>query len=250
MSYVYSDRQAVARLLENLLVGAARPMDSIGHWVDLLLEEGPAPLTSRFLDQLNGEWLDSEPPDRLCERIGGIARRHMGMRHPGWPHLWAHTLRVTGTMVSIAESQEIDPAVGYLAGVLHDVAKLDEATNSKTHEELGAEFASRILQDRFSALVIDQIRAAILKENGSPLGQVLHDADKLDKIGAAGVLRRISTDTDRAWVPEALDRVAEDCAHFPPMYSDRGRALADSKLAFSNAFLPIAQDVASGWRET
>lgn len=248
MSSGYNDRQAMASLLEKLLVGAAQPMDSVGHWVDRLLDESPSPLALRFLDQLNGEWLDVQPPDCFCERIESVVRRHLAARHAGWPHLWGHTLRVTGVAVAIARTRQVDPVLGYLAGVLHDVAKLDEIASAKTHEQLGAEFASRVLQDRFSPDAIVQIRAAILKEEGSVLGEVLHDADKLDKIGAAGILRRISTGTHTSWIPEALDRVADDREHFPAMIADRSRDMADSKLDFLDAFLPLAQDVALDWR--
>ena len=146
----YDDRQAMASLLRNLLVGAAQSMDSVGHWVERLLDDSPSPLAIRFLDQLNSEWLDVEPPDRVCERVAGLAKRHLATRHLGWPHLWGHTLRVTGMAVAVARTRQVDPALGFLAAVLHDVAKLDEAGSIKTHEQLGAEFTDRVLHDQCS----------------------------------------------------------------------------------------------------
>ncbi|WP_119067971.1 HD domain-containing protein [Aggregatilinea lenta] len=248
MPGVYYDQQALKPLLEKLLVGAAQPMDSVGHWADRLLDDPPSPLAIRFLDQLNGEWQDVQAPDRASERIASMVKRYLATRQPGWPHLWAHTLRVTGAAVAIARERQTDPVLSFLAGVLHDVAKLDEANSSESHEELGAEFAGRVLHDRFSEDTIRQIQAAILKENGSVLGEVLHDADKLDKIGAAGVLRRISTDTHTTWIPDALDRVADDRDDFPAMHADTSRDMADSKLAFLDMFLPAAQTAAQSWR--
>jgi len=242
-----TDQESMARLLAGLLVGAEQPMTSVGHWAERLLDDPPSRLAIRFLDQLNDEWLDAEPPDCVCERIAGIAQRHMMGQHPGWPHLWGHTLRVTGTALDLAREEGVDPAVAYLLGVLHDVAKLKEGTHAASHEALGARFAGRILADRLPARDVEQIQAAILKEGDGALSRILHDADKLDKIGASGVLRRVSTGTDRSWALPALDRVADDREHFPAMRTARGRDMAEGKLAFLDWFLTEAQETAAAW---
>lgn len=247
MVNVRTDRESMARLLTGLLVGAEQHMTSVGHWAERLLDDPPSRLAIRFLDQLDDEWLDAEPPDCVCDRIGSIARRHMMGQHAGWPHLWGHTLRVTGTALDLAFEEGVDPAAAYLLGVLHDVAKLEEGMRAASHEVLGARFARRILTERLPARDVEQIQTAILKEGEGVLGRILHDADKLDKIGASGVLRRISTSTDKAWALPALDRVADDREHFPTMQTARGRDLAESKLAFLDWFLADAQAVAAAW---
>ena len=82
------------------------------------------------------------------------------------------------------------------------------------------------------------------REDGA-LGGILHDADKLDKIGAAGVLRRISTGTYPGWLPPALWRVGDDWDRFPSMHFDLSIALAQSKGDFLAWFLPLADAVAA-----
>jgi HD superfamily phosphodiesterase len=125
----------------------------------------------------------------------------------------------------------------------HDVAKLDEAEVGKPHEELGAAFAGHVLHNHLPPAETESIQAAILKEDDSTLGRLLHDADKLDKIGASGIVRRVSVETRPDWLPQGLARVADDQDHFPPMHFPRSEALAASKMEFLAWFLPLAREV-------
>ncbi len=149
-------------------------------------------------------------------------------------------LRVTGTAVLLAGEAGIDPALAYLAAMCHDVAKLDEFRTGEAHEAAGAVFAGETLAGKLPPAPVAAIQAAIRKDSDDPLAHLLHDADKLDKIGAAGILRRISTHTDRGWLVEALGRVRDDMLHFPAMHFDRSRALKQDKLFFGEWFLPLA----------
>ena len=241
------DRAAMAALLTGMLVGADRLMESVGDWADRLMDDQPTELAARFVNQLDDEWFDTLPPDSLCDEITGIVRQRLSVWHEGWPHLWGHILRVTGVAVALAEDEGIDPALAYLMSICHDVAKLDEARTGEPHEEVGAAFVGRILRGKVSPAWIEAIRSAIRKENDDALGWILHDADKLDKIGAAGVLRRISTGTSPAWLPSALWRVGDDWDRFPPMHFDLSASLAHSKGDFLAWFLPLAEDVAAGY---
>ncbi|HMM28844.1 MAG TPA: HD domain-containing protein [Aggregatilineaceae bacterium] len=236
-------RDAVLALLTRLLVGAERRMDTLGDWVDVLLDDTASPLAQRFVNQLGDEWYDPTPPDAFCEQVAEHVRRHLAGWHPGWPHLWAHVLRVTGVALALAEDEGLPPEEAYLLSLCHDVAKLDELRTSQPHEELGASFAGRVLRGYLPPDRIAAIQAAILKEDdGDALGDILHDADKLDKIGATGVVRRVSTDTRPIWLSSALWRVGDDQARFPPMHFDLSRDLAASKRAFLRWFLPLAED--------
>lgn len=243
-----NDRAAMITLLDGLLVGAACLMDSPGCWSDHLRSDDPVPsLIAGFIDQLGSEWPAAPPPDPFCERVMGQARCRIAAWHPGWPHLWAHVLRVTGAALSLTGEAGLDPALAFVMGMCHDVAKLDEARDGVRHEDMGAAFAGQTLRGHFSPGEIDSIQAAILKTGDSALAAVLSDADKLDKIGAAGVLRRISTGTVRAWVPVALRRVGSEAAFFPPMHFKASAAQARSKQAFLGWFLPLAEIASAGW---
>ncbi|MBN1201954.1 MAG: HD domain-containing protein [Anaerolineae bacterium] len=238
------DHTAMVALLNGLLVGAGQMMDTVGEWAERLLVDNPAPLVVQFVDQLDDEWLDAVPPDSLCETVAAQVRRRMSSWHPGWPHLWAHVLRVTGITLALAEDEAVDPALGYLVGICHDVTKLDEFRTGEPHEETGADFVGDVLRERLPAASIQAIQAAILKEGDDTLADILHDADKLDKIGAAGVVRRVSVATRPGWLITALWRVGDDLARFSSMHFDRSRDLADSKRDFLAWFLPLAEDAA------
>ena len=141
-----------------------------------------------------------------------------------------------------AEDAGLDPALAYLTGICHDVAKLDELRTSLPHEDEGADFADELLRGHLPAAQIAAIQAAIRKDGDDELARILNDADKLDKIGAVGVVRRVSTGTDRGWLPAALGRVADDAERFPPMHFARSRALAHDKRAFVAWFVPRAEE--------
>lgn len=238
-----NERAAVVALLNNLLVGASTRMDTLGDWAERLLDEAPSPLASRFVNQLSDEWLDALPPDAFCEQVSEHVRRHLASWHPGWPHLWAHILRVTGYSLALADEVGARAEEVYLLSMCHDVAKLDELRSGEPHEELGAAIAGRVLRGYLPPDRISAIQAAILKEDeGDTLGEILHDADKLDKIGATGVLRRVSIETRPSWLSAALWRVGDDLARFPPMRLDLSRALAGAKREFLGWFLPLAED--------
>lgn len=240
------ERRAMAALLEGLLVGAAQPMDSVAAWAGRLMPDHATPLARRFIDELEAEWFPALPPDAFCEQIAAQVRERLSAWHPGWPHLWAHVLRVTGTAVALAPEAGIDPAPAYLMGIGHDVAKLDEFRTGRPHEEVGAAFVGDALRGHLPAAQVEAIQAAIRKEGNGPLAHLLHDADKLDKIGAAGLVRRISTDTDPGWLPVALSRLAADTQTFPLMHFRLSADLADRKRAFQGWFLPLAEEAIGG----
>ncbi len=236
------DRAAMRQLLGRLLVGADRLMESAGDWAELLAGEQSLPVVARFVDQLDAEWFDAMPLGSLCYRVTDLVRARLSAWHEGWPHLWAHVLRVTGLAVALAEEAGLDPVPAYLAGICHDVAKLDELRTSKPHEEVSAAFAGETLRGDLPPGVIAAIQAAIRKRGDGDLMYVLHDADKLDKIGAVGIVRRVSTGANWEWLDEALSRVAEDARRFPSMHFPLSRALARDKRVFVAWFLPRADE--------
>jgi hypothetical protein len=239
-------RSAVTALLEGLLVGAAQPMEAVAAWAGRLMPDHAMPLAQRFIDELEAEWFPALPPDAFCEQVAAQVRDRLSAWHPGWPHLWAHVLRVTGAAVALAPEAGNDPALAYLMGICHDVAKLDEFRTGQPHEEAGAAFAGEVLRGHLAPAQVEAIQAAIRKEGSDPMAHLLHDADKLDKIGAAGIVRRVSTGTDPGWLPMALSRVAEDTRSFPAMHFQLSADLVDRKRDFQAWFLPLAEDAIYG----
>jgi HD superfamily phosphodiesterase len=231
---------AMRALLRGLLVGERQPVTSPDDWATRL---DMTPLAERFVDHLRREWLPADPPTAFCADIAGQVQRRVAAWHPGWPHLWAHILRVTGVAVVLAREAGRDPALGYLAGMCHDVAKLDEARSGSPHEEMGATFAGVALRGHVLPAQIAAIQAAITHEGDDDLAHILNDADKLDKIGAVGIMRRVSGGTQWGWVAMALWEIEDDLADFPAMHFERSRALADDKRAFTRWFLKQAAPV-------
>ncbi len=226
---------AFARLLRALAAGAGQPLFTVNDWATRLGDSAGA---QAFLAQLRTEWQPINVPDAFCQEMMDYARNSLTW-HVGWPHLWAHTLRVTGYALAFASEALVEPDHAFLLGIFHDLGKLEEITGGEMHEAIGARLLTEKVNGHFLPSEVTLLANVIAKKNrnGNPYAQVLYDADKLDKIGATGLLRRLSVDHHVESIPHALDVVAEDAADFPDMHFPTSRALAKSKLAFTRKFL-------------
>ncbi len=242
-----SDQQAMLALLDGLLVGADQLVESVGEWAERLGGDDPSPLVSRFIDQLEVEWYEALPPNAICERVAAQARERVSAWHPNWPHAWVHLLRVTGIAVAVAEDENLDPALAYIAGMCHDVAKLDEFRTGEPHEEAGAQFAAELLAGHLLPEQIKSIQAAIRLQGDEPLRHIVYDADQLDKIGAAGIVRRVSNVKHHTALSTALWRVMDDAWQFPDMHFDLSNSLFRRKRTFQVWFLPQAEQALGEW---
>jgi uncharacterized protein len=235
-------------LLGNLMAGAEQPIFSADDWT---LRLGDGLLARRFLAQMRREWQPINVCDGFCQQIMDKVRAHVSSWHPGWPHLWAHTLRVTGMAQALAPEAGVDPEHAFLLGILHDIGKLDELRTGVDHELIGALMAHKILNDypdRCPAPIVQRITAAIAKRgvDSDPFVEVLYDADKLDKIGAAGIARRLSTEQGPNHVRFALRVVELDLADFPEMHFTTSRRLVKSKREYSKTFIAQARSIEMG----
>ncbi len=238
--------QDLRQLLGALGAGAEQPLFTPADWQSRLNGVSGGPTGHTFLAALTREWQPAAPPDPVCAQIMAASREHVASWHAGWPHLWAHILRVTGTAVALAPEAGIDPAHAFLLGVLHDIGKLDEQRTGVQHELIGALMANKLLgahPDRFPPPLVERFANAITKRSAEtdPLRNVLYDADKLDKIGATGILRRISTRREPEHVAFALQIVAMDLDDFPAMHFRASQRLADEKRAFTHDMLAVAR---------
>jgi uncharacterized protein len=110
-------------------------------------------------------------------------------------HDFDHVLRVLVLAERLAEAEGADVEIVRTAALLHDVARGRGDRLINDHALAGAEFARRLLEghppDRVEA-VAHAIAAHRFRTGPMPQtleAKVLHDADKLDAIGAIGVAR-------------------------------------------------------------
>ncbi len=227
------------RLLDGLSAGVDKPLFSPDDWA-ARLDGGSA--ARRFVTQLRAEWLPVNVPDDFCQRQMDFVR-HTLQTHPGWQHLWAHTLRVTGMVLALVSEVDVEPIPAFLLAVFHDIGKLEEMDGHGSHEEIGAEMARTALSGRLVPLLLESITGAIAKRaNGANrYARLIHDADKLDKIGATGIARRLSTSARALHVGLAFRRIEDDLNSFPAMSFPSSIRMAVLKKEFTETFLSAFQ---------
>jgi HD superfamily phosphodiesterase len=222
-------------LIDGLSAGTDQVLFSADDWAFRL---GADPEAHQFIGQMRLEWLAVAPPDDVCQQMMDFVREHIAA-YRGWPHIWAHMLRVTGNALALAPEAGIDPAHAFMLGIFHDSGKLQEFHGGEDHESLGASLARAKLRSHYNRRTVALLGSVIAKQISptNPHAQLLHDADKLDKIGATGIARRLSTDYGVLHAGMALRRVADELSRFPAMHFLTSEQLAESKATFTRAFL-------------
>jgi uncharacterized protein len=110
-------------------------------------------------------------------------------------HDFDHVLRVLALAERLALEEGADLDIVRTATLLHDVARGQGDRMVEDHAEAGADFACRVLKGQPPArveAVAHAIAAHRFRTGPAPQtleAKVLHDADKLDAIGAVGVAR-------------------------------------------------------------
>jgi uncharacterized protein len=176
-------------------------------------------------------------------------------------HDFDHVLRVLALAERLARVEGADLEIVRTAALLHDVARGHGDRMATDHAQAGAEFARRLLAghppDRVEA-VAHAIAAHRFRTGPAPQtleARVLHDADKLDAIGAIGVARAFAFgghEGQRLWaeVPAGYEESAANRQEHTPVHEyimklvkikDRlltasGRQLAEGRHAFMLAF--------------
>lgn len=181
-------------------------------------------------------------------------------KDPG--HDLMHSLRVADNILSI--DPKIPTRHAFAAALLHDVVNLPkDSPDRKKASILSAEVAARILTDHsFEPTEIGMICSAIETHSYSQgrtpenaLGDALQDADRLEALGALGIMRTVSTGTQmgarffHAEDPWAEERSYDDLKftidHFftklrglpKTMRTEYGRAEAERRFQFMKGFL-------------
>ncbi len=177
-------------------------------------------------------------------------------------HDLGHLLRVARWTVRFGDG--VDAREAAAAGLLHDIVNVpkDSPERSKASERCAAEARGILARNGFAPDAVERICEAIRDHSysrgaapTSPLSRALQDADRLEALGAIGVLRTISCGTrmgssyfhpedpflehrepdDRRWMIDhffvKLLRLAET------MTTEEGRKEARRRTEFLRAFL-------------
>jgi uncharacterized protein len=139
--------------------------------------------------------------DRI-RKLAELVRPHYGSDDPA--HDWPHIGRVAATAKKLAEGQKVQLEC-ILAGVYcHDLVNLPKNHPDRSRaSELAADMATPLLKDAgFSSEEISLVRACIIEHSfsrglkpSSPESAIVQDSDRLDSLGAIGILRCASVNT-------------------------------------------------------
>ena len=182
---------------------------------------------------------------------------------PDPTHDTAHALRVAHWTLRLGGT-EADAREAIAAALLHDAVNppKDSPERSLASARSAEAARERLAALGFTADSVERICVAIRDHSFSrgavpatPLGRALQDADRLEALGAIGLLRCISTGvrmggawfhTDDPWAEaRPLDDASYSVDHFftklltlpATMRTEAGRAEADRRVAFLREFL-------------
>lgn len=196
--------------------------------------------------------MDMESEDgSVVHRVEEIVRARMSGQEAG--HGMDHVLRVLTSARTIQADAGGDLTVVELAALLHDVG------DAKFHDgvERSAEFAREILGELVAseeliehvAHIVDNIsfRKGVDASKLSLEGKVVQDADRLDALGAIGIVRTIEYGAafgQPFYLPEAGD-VKTGVGHFHEklfklkdlLNTEAARRMAGERESFMRAFL-------------
>ena len=199
----------------------------------------------------------------LSDVYAEVEQRFEEMNYPA--HGWEHIQRVYKLALYIAEQEHADPFIVGMAALLHDLGHLSYDP-TKHHAELSVASAAGLLsaypiapgtqQAILHAIAAHSFSLGI--EPGTPEAKIVRDADRLDSLGAIGILRWAITGTVRRapqtqpyhpgdpfaeWHTPDDHRYMLD--HFftkllklsSTMSTQTGRALARQRTAFMHTYL-------------
>jgi uncharacterized protein len=133
------------------------------------------------------------------EKLTEFAKTKYNNGDPG--HDFAHIMRVVGTCKNIGSKVGANLEILIPAALFHDIVNIPkDHPDRKLASQKSAELAKNILKDfDYSEEEIDHIKTVILEHSYSlgkkPSGiesSVLQDADRLDALGAIGIMRNVS----------------------------------------------------------
>ena len=204
---------------------------------------------SEILNQLKSETFTFEISDEkfvvlMCESLKEMSK------FTGWIHIWNHTIRVTGNALFLAEKENANRDMCFLSAIFHDVYKLDKS-DGRGHELKSADFAYNILtefndnekfkfNDEFISAVVNAIKSHTNSVPQTLEAKILWDADKLDKIGATGIARRIIS---KEYTQEQLIARLRSYMDSTTFYLNTSKELANLRKNYMKKILPALHGV-------
>jgi len=194
-----------------------------------------------------------------------VQRRFTGLDDPA--HGWEHVNRVYKLALHIAEREGADRFIVGMAALMHDLGRLEQSRNEEQHHvDVSIALASELLNTYQLAPEIQQAILHAIEAHSFSKGvqpqtreaQVLRDADRLDALGAIGILRWAITGTirrtpqTRTYHPDdpfAEKHIPDDHSymldHFytkllklsDTMVTETGRAMARRRTDFMRTYL-------------
>ncbi len=193
-------------------------------------------------------------------------------------HGWEHVYRVYHLSLRIAEQEHADSFIVGMAALLHDIGRTTQEPK-KPHAERSAILATELLAQydlphETQQAILHAILAHNYRRGITPVtleARVLYDADRLDSMGASGLMRWAMTLKNKKWsewksydpddpfaarrAPDEqcylLDRFFKKLLTLPDMMTTAtGRSMTQRRVAFLHLFLQEFQQelVESGYR--
>lgn len=190
-------------------------------------------------------------------------------------HGWEHVQRVYHLALHLAEQEHADGFVVGMAALLHDVGRTTHGP-TRSHTKRSAALATKLLAaydlpDDTHHAIVNAILAHSYRHGVEPAtleARVLYDADRLDSLGASGVMRWAMTSKHGRWPeartyhsddPFALWRVPDGQRYLldrfftklfklqEVMTTATGRAMAERRISFMRLYLQeLQQELAEG----
>ena len=132
----------------------------------------------------------------VIQEIEKFARKHSD---DSFDHGWPHVIRVLHLAEKIAKMENANIYIVRTSALLHDIGRMYEMRQNKNHAIISAEMAKDLLDSlNVCENCVEEVVHAI-KAHSFSLGiepktieaKVLSDADKLDALGAVGIIRAI-----------------------------------------------------------
>ena len=181
-------------------------------------------------------------------------------------HGWEHVYRVYKLALSIAEQEGADPFIVALAALMHDLGRSVKTNKEVHHADVSATLAKELLAEQDVPLATQEAILHAIAAHSFSRGieartieaRVVRDADRLDSLGATGILRWAITGTLRRTPQTRSYHPADPFAeHHEPddhrymldhfyskllklgdtMATETGRALAQRRTAFMHHYL-------------
>jgi uncharacterized protein len=217
--------------------------------------------------------VEDDPRVVFCRELAGA----QGPTKPS--HDLDHVRRVVRLSVHIARVEGADEVVVACAAWLHDMERGNEDAGGEDHAVAGARMALEVLpgSNIFDQVEVETIADAIASHRfrsgpapGSIEAMCLHDADKLDALGAVGVGRAymmagehgqrlhsdVGLDASARHVGEIdhsryspVEEYTVKLRHLPQrMTTNEGRRLAERRAAFMSSFFKELEAEVEGER--